>query len=277
GALGSVSRSGAGAAARPAASDARPAGVAPGHTTGRRKRENRMIPLSDPENRRRTFPIANIIFIMINVVVFGYEVLLQWGPNPNAFQSFITAYGVRPYEITTGTDLVPRISEPVFITLVTSMFIHGGWMHIIGNMLYLYIFGDNIEDALGTALYVPFYLVCGLAASAAHILSDPISRIPSVGASGAIAGVLAAYLVFYPQARVNTVILFGLPFISALPALIVIGFWIVIQLVSGFSGTSDGTAYWAHIGGFFAGLALAWPLRGKVRQRTVVRRWSPDE
>lgn len=230
-----------------------------------------MIPISDPENRGHAFPIVNVSIIALNVAVWVYQVSLQLGPDPNALQNFVFAYGVRPYEITTGRDIVPLIGYPVYVTLVTSMFIHGGWLHIIGNMLYLWVFGDNVEDALGKLGYLFFYLASGLGGAFAHILSDPLSRIPSVGASGAIAGILAAYLVFYPHARINTIIIFGFLFIRPLPALLVIGFWIIIQLVSGLGGTADGVAYWAHIGGFFTGLVLALPFRGKARRRRVRR------
>lgn len=235
-----------------------------------------MIPISDPDNQWRSFPIVNVIIIAINVMVWVYEVSLQLSPNPNALESFVLAYGVRPAEITTGRDLVPLIDYPVWVTLFTSMFLHGGWLHIIGNMLYLWVFGDNVEDALGKLTYLFFYLACGIGGALGHILSDPVSRIPSVGASGAIAGILAAYLVFYPHARINTVIIFGFLFIRPLPALLVIGFWIAIQLFSGLGGTADGVAYWAHIGGFVTGLLLALPFRGRVQEhkRAVRYRWE---
>lgn len=234
-----------------------------------------MIPISDPDNQWRTFPLINVTIIVINVIVWVYEVTLQFAPDPNALESFVLAYGVRPLEITTGRDLVPLIDYPIYVTLVTSMFLHGGWMHIIGNMLYLWVFGDNVEDKLGKLPYLFFYLACGLGGAVAHILSDPASRIPSVGASGAIAGILAAYLVFYPHARINTVIIFGFFFIRPLPALLVIGFWIAIQLFSGLGGTADGVAYWAHIGGFFTGLLLAFPFRGKVQaMQRATHRWE---
>ncbi|MSQ28803.1 MAG: rhomboid family intramembrane serine protease, partial [Dehalococcoidia bacterium] len=178
-------------------------------------------------------------------------------------QRFILAYGVVPFEITTGQDLAPRIPLPIWFTLFSSMFMHGGWMHIIGNMLYLWVFGDNVEDRLGRLNFLLFYLISGLAADAAQILSDPVSRTPSLGASGAVAGVLGAYLLFYPKHRVNCLIFLGI-FISRtqLPAILVLGFWFVLQLFNSFvsSGAESGVAYWAHVGGFAAGMLIAAPL-----------------
>lgn len=227
-----------------------------------------MIPLSDPENRRRSFPIVTVLIIALNVVVFLYQVTLP----AHVLENFVLSYGVSPIEITSGQDLPPAGPDPIWLTIFTSMFLHGGWAHLLGNMLYLWVFGDNVEEALGTVTYLAFYLATGIAGSLAHILTDPGSSIPSIGASGAISGVLAAYMILYPGARVNTLLLF-FPFIRivALPAIVLIGFWIVLQLVSGL-GTlgiteTGGVAYWAHIGGFAAGLVLALPFRGLGRRR----------
>src|SRR4051812_24626356 len=167
-----------------------------------------MIPIGDDNGQvRTTLPVVNIALIVINIVVF----LLQLAVGSD--QS-VMAYGTIPYEITHGVDLVgsqgglPQqgISLPVYVTLLTSMFMHGSWLHIGGNMLFLFIFGDNVEDAMGSARYLIFYLICGLAANFAQILPNPNSFVPGVGASGAIAGVMAAYLVLFPQAQVRVLL-----------------------------------------------------------------------
>lgn len=217
-----------------------------------------MIPISDVNARRNGLPLVTIGIIAVNVVVFLYQQTL----TSAGLNTFIRAYGVVPLEITTGRDLPPGIPFPVWVTLFTSMFMHGGWMHIIGNMLYLWVFGDNVEDRLGPPLYLAFYLVCGLAADAAQILSDTGSRVPSLGASGAVAGVLGAYLLLYPGHRVNTLIFLGIFFRTIqLPALVVLGLWFVLQLFNSlFAGANSGVAYWAHTGGFAAGAALIFVL-----------------
>ncbi|MBI4499082.1 MAG: rhomboid family intramembrane serine protease [Chloroflexi bacterium] len=233
-----------------------------------------MIPLSDPGNPRHRFPIATVLFITANVLVFIYQLSL---PQP-ALENFVLAYGVRPVEITTGQDLPPATPVPVWLTIFTSMFLHGGWAHILGNMLYLWIFGDNVEETIGTPTYVAFYLAAGVAGALAHILIDPRSGVPSIGASGAISGVLAAYMVFFPTARITTLIFLGLFItVTQVPAVLLIGFWALLQFLSGL-GTlgitaAGGVAYWAHIGGFAAGLVLALPFRGKARRTR--RRFAP--
>jgi len=225
-----------------------------------------MIPISDEGGRLRRFPVVTVSIIALNAFVFLYEMSL----GDRNLQVFVLRYGVIPLEITSGRDLVPTIPWPIWATLVTSMFMHGGWMHIIGNMLYLWVFGDNIEDALGHGRYLAFYLVCGLAAAGAQILVDPSSRVPSIGASGAVAGVLGAYLLLYPQHRINSLIFLGY-FVRMvqLPAMLVLGFWIVLQLFTGLAsfGVETGVAYWAHIGGFAAGMALILPVFLGRRQR----------
>lgn len=231
-----------------------------------------MIPISDSRTPRRHFPVLTYGLIAINLLVFFYELTLS---EPR-LDVFITAYGVVPIAVTTGTGVPPGAPSPVWLTLFTSQFLHGGWMHILGNMLYLWIFGDNVEDAMGRRLYIPFYLVCGIAAGVAQIAVSPLSAVPGIGASGAIAGVLGAYLLLFPHALVRTVIAFGYFIrIVPVPAIIVIGFWIVIQLFSGLASlgvaTADtgGVAYWAHVGGFIAGVVLIFALQGG----DIVRRW----
>ncbi len=225
-----------------------------------------MIPISDVNTRSNGPPLVTIGVIVVNVLVFVYEQML----SNQALQLFILAYGVVPLEITTGRDLAPRIPLPIWFTLFSSMFMHGGWMHIIGNMLYLWVFGDNIEDRMGRVKFLLFYLVCGLAADAAQILNDPISRTPSLGARGGVAGVLGAYLLLYPKHRVNVLIFLGIfARMTQLPAVAVLGFWFVLQLFNGVVsiGAETGVAYWAHVGGFGAGMLIALPLA--LRQRNT--------
>jgi rhomboid family protein len=167
-----------------------------------------------------------------------------------------------PREYTTGHDIAPTIPLPFWTTLLTSMFLHGGWMHLGGNMLYLWIFGDNLEKFMGHARFLIFYLVCGIAAAITHIVFSGGSAVPTVGASGAISGILGGYLILFPKNRVRVLTRGG---IMSVPALVVLGFWIVIQLISGYGSvatTADtgGVAYLAHVGGFFAGMLLVKPM-----------------
>ena len=215
-----------------------------------------MIPLGDDNIRGGPPPIVNWLLIAMNLIAFFVE--LSQG-SEGALQSFITAWGVVPREYSTFRDIAPLIPLPFWSTLVTSMFLHGGWAHILGNMLYLWIFGDNLEKVMGHARYVVFYLVCGLAAGLAQIASNSRSTVPSVGASGAISGVLAGYLVLFPRNRVRVLMRGG---VTAVPAFVMLGIWILIQFVSGVGSmarteqTGGGVAYMAHIGGFVAGLVL---------------------
>jgi membrane associated rhomboid family serine protease len=225
-----------------------------------------VIPLSDqPRESRRLYPFVTLAIVVINVLVFLYQQLFL---GPDALAGFFQAYGAVPYRITHGDNPLPYSPSPVYVTILTSMFLHGGWLHLAGNMLYLWIFGDNVESAMGHLRFLVFYLLSGIGASLAQIAVDPSSQVPGIGASGAIAGVLAAYLLFYPQARVKTLV-FLVPFITVteVSALFLIVFWIVIQVVSGVAelGASQagGVAYFAHIGGFFLGLVLANLFRAK--------------
>jgi membrane associated rhomboid family serine protease len=233
-----------------------------------------LLPIGDDKTGRATTPYVNYTLIAINVIVFLIE--LSQG------DSFISGYAAIPYEITHGVDLVNPVRvpglgvipeapgpSPIYLTLLTSMFMHQGFLHIGGNMLYLWIFGDNVEDNFGHLKYLIFYLLCGFAAAFAQILPDPNSVIPSLGASGAIAGVLGAYMIMFPRNRVRTIVpIIFIWTIISLPAIVVIGFWIVIQLFSQFAAIANtaqtsggGVAYMAHIGGFFAGLALTFLFR----------------
>ncbi len=214
-----------------------------------------MLPIGDDEGQAQGARIVTITLIALNVLAFFLE--LSQG-SEGALQSFITAWGVVPREFSVGHDLPPTIPLPFWSTLVTSMFLHGGWMHLGGNMLYLWIFGDNLERVMGAAKYAVFYLVCGLAAGLAHILFAAGSSVPTVGASGAISGVLGGYLLLFPKNRVKVLTRGG---VASVPAIVVLGLWIVIQLVSqlgSIAQTSEGggVAYMAHIGGFVAGMAL---------------------
>ncbi len=231
------------------------------------------LPLKDLNPTRR-FPFATVGLIAVNVVVFVYELAL--GRNLN---TFIAAYGMTPYEITQAADLsgdIPglplvHVSGPplVQLTVLTSMFIHGGFLHILGNMLYLWIFGNNIEDLLGPLKFIVFYLFCGIAAAGTHVLTQPNSVVPTVGASGAVSGVLGAYLVVHPRARVLTLVFLGI-FIRVMlvPAGLLLAFWFVLQIFSGFGslgagGGGGGVAWFAHLGGFIAGIVLVSIVAGR--------------
>lgn len=210
-----------------------------------------MIPYKD-DNPTRHFPIITIFLIAVNIIVFLYQLTL--GP---ASHVIIHSYGAIPYHLFHGREIGPSTA----VTLLTSMFLHGDLFHIAGNMLYLWIFGNNIEDRLGIFRFILFYILCGVAAAYAHALSEPSSRIPMIGASGAISGILGAYMILFPRARVHTLIFLGF-FVQVIrvPALIVIGFWIVIQFINGIISkglyASGGVAWFAHIGGFIVGILL---------------------
>ncbi len=223
-----------------------------------------MIPIRDQIPTRRV-PVVNYLLIAANVFVF----VLQWlaGPNQDAL---VYQFALIPANFT--ANLNPGNITDIF----TSMFMHAGLMHLGGNMLYLWIFGDNVEDSMGAGKYLMFYLVGGLVASLTHIFFNPGSQIPTVGASGAIAAVLGAYLVLYPQSKVLTIIPLGF-FIrmTAIPAIFVLGFWFVLQLFNGVLslGAQDvgGVAFWAHIGGFVSGVVLAKIFANRRRPEYAVR------
>lgn len=234
-----------------------------------------MFPIGDDNSDRRSIPVLNIAFIVINILVFVFFQGL--GSNDR----FTYAFSTVPLEITTGNDIVGRQAirdssgEPyrdesgrpvtidlqptpvtVYLTLITSMFMHGSIAHIFGNMLFLWIFGDNIEDKIGKVRYLIFYLACGIIAGLSHVLMNTDSIVPSLGASGAISGVLGGYLLLFPHRRV-TVIMFN--FLTEVPAIVAIGLWFAFQLIEGWANrgaAGGGVAYAAHIGGFLAGLIL---------------------
>ena len=213
-----------------------------------------MIPIRD-DNARHHFPVVTVTLIAANVIVFIYQSLL---PSLQVSE-FILEYGAVPYYITNGSHLG---------TIFSSMFLHGGVMHLGGNMLYLFIFGDNIESVLGSVRYLLFYLLCGVLAFASHYIIDLSSEIPMIGASGAISGVLGAYAVRFPHARVSVLLPLVIIWqVITIPAVLVLGFWFVLQLFSGATGSaqSGGVAWLAHVGGFAAGVIfmLVWRRRHK--------------
>ena len=223
-----------------------------------------MIPIRD-QNPTRHAPIMNYLLIAANVLVFLF--FLMAGANQEAL---VYQFALIPSNVTAGVDLGDV--RDIF----TSMFMHGGWAHLLGNMLYLWIFGDNVEDRLGSFKYLLFYLAGGVAASLAHILTNPGSQIPTVGASGAIAAVLGAYLVLYPRSRVLTFIPLGFFMrLTLVPASLVLGLWFVLQLFNGVVSLGGpemgGVAFWAHIGGFAFGVLTAFLFaRGHKPQSSVV-------
>ena len=213
-----------------------------------------MFPLHD-DNPTEITPFVTIILIATCVLVFFWQ--LSLGPYA---QQAVVSLGFIPATLFDGKSLPTEIEIiPAWMTIFSSMFMHGGWMHIIGNMLYLWIFGNNVEDSMGHIRFIGFYLLCGIIAVAAHSLPDPASTTPMIGASGALAGVLGAYLLLYPHARVLVAIPFGF-FIHTmrLPAGLVLGFWFILQIFNSASAgdQSGGIAWGAHIGGFIAGMVL---------------------
>jgi len=230
-----------------------------------------MLPLSD-HNPRRTVPVVNYLLVAVNVLVFFWE--LSLGPNIERELMIISFVPSRFW----AAPFYP----PNLIRILVSMFLHGGWLHLGGNMLYLWIFGDNVEDRLGHFKYVIFYLLCGLVATLSHAIANPDSRLPSIGASGAIAGVLGAYIVLFPKARVTTLIpIFVFITIRELPAVLGLGLWFVLQFFVGVASigaspdATGGVAVFAHIGGFVAGMVLV-VLMGGLRRtsQTYNQYWS---
>ncbi|MDF1542647.1 MAG: rhomboid family intramembrane serine protease [Anaerosomatales bacterium] len=228
-----------------------------------------MIPIRD-DNPTRRFPLVTAALLVANAAVFAYEVSL-----PDAeFVAFLNTWALTPARLA-----AEPFSPAVLITLVTAMFLHGGWLHLGGNMLYLWIFGNNVEDTLGRLKFLAFYLATGVIATLAHVVVSGPSEVPLVGASGAIAGILAAYLLLFPKAHVLVLIpVFFIIELARVPATFVIGFWFVLQLVQGIGSISPagsgGVAWWAHIGGFAAGLLLtlpAWLARRRLEKRRKTR------
>ena len=227
-----------------------------------------MFPYRD-ENPTEKPAIITVAIIIANALVF---ILLQGAGAQGPLAHSVCELGLIPGELLrtakpgSGVELAPGIAclvgvAPKYWTVITSMFTHGGWLHLIGNMLFLWVFGNNVEDAMGHGKFIVFYLLCGIAAAATQTLLSPHSIVPMVGASGAISGVLGAYLLLYPNVRVHTLIILPIYITSvALPAWVMLGYWAVLQLLSALAGLSEiqkgGVAFFAHVGGFLAGLLL---------------------
>jgi membrane associated rhomboid family serine protease len=221
------------------------------------------IPIRDDQPTIRP-PVVTIGIIALNTLVF----LATWLQGPQAFQLFTYQFGYIPVELTHSVELTPQMPASPYFTMFSSMFMHGGWLHLIGNMLFLWIFGNNVEDYFGHVWFIIFYLLSGLAAVTLQTVFDPNSQVPMIGASGAIAGVMGGYMILHPRARI-TVLLFLFFFIQfvALPAKIVLGIWFLYQLLMSLGASSEGgVAFFAHVGGFIFGLVVLWLLvkvRGK--------------
>lgn len=244
-----------------------------------------MFPLRD-ENPTSKTPVITILLIVVNVLVFLFQLM-------RGLEISVGQFGLVPAQLVQGSDALVAIGQdgagqtygvqnlnPAWMTVFTSMFMHGGWLHILGNMWFLWIFGNNVEDDMGHGKFLGFYLVSGIAAAAAQTLLGPGSSIPMVGASGAIGGVLGAYLVLFPGSRVTCLVfLFVLITTVDLPAWIVLGYWGIIQVVSGINGmmgpTAGGVAYAAHVGGFVCGMILGRML-GQVRRPPSYARYHRD-
>ena len=226
-----------------------------------------MIPIQDTV-QSRSVPLVTWAIILINALVFFWELSLP----PAEREYCLTVLGMIPARL--------GIDPDAYVTLLTCMFLHGGWMHFIGNMWVLYLFGDAVEDRMGSVSYLVFYLLCGLAASVTHFLVDPANPVPTIGASGAIAGVMGAYFVLFPMARVFTLVpILFIPFFIEIPAVVFLGIWFASQLFSGTLSlvsmqSYEGVAWWAHVGGFGAGIVLL-PVFKKSRKD--YRRYYPDE
>ncbi|HLZ93668.1 MAG TPA: rhomboid family intramembrane serine protease [Candidatus Acidoferrum sp.] len=220
------------------------------------------IPLKDL-NPRRSYPLVNTTLILANIAVFLYQYTLP----PHAFKVFMIANATIPARFPAWLGGHAPF-QTAFLPLLTSMFLHSGVMHIAGNMLFLWIFGDNVEDFYGHFTYLFFYLVCGIGSGLMHVLFNMSSAVPALGASGAISGVMGAYLILYPRSQVLTLIFI---FLVPVPAVIILGLWFILQFLSAFSSlgavTSGGVAWWAHVGGFLLGMLITVMARGKRSAR----------
>ncbi|MGB9867551.1 MAG: rhomboid family intramembrane serine protease [Bacillota bacterium] len=227
-----------------------------------------MIPLRDSIRSRR-FPVVNVILIVVNVLVFLFELLL----TPRELTAFVRQFGLVPAAYRSPLSVLALQGLRGFYPFLTSMFLHNGWLHIGGNMLFLWVFGDNVEDRLGHLKYLLFYLTAGVVSGTVHVVLNITSRVPTIGASGAVAGVLGAYFVMFPASRVLAIVPLGLFWtITEVPAVVFLVIWFLLQLVSGmaslgFPAGAGGVAWWAHIGGFACGALLVKLFRPK-------RRWS---
>jgi membrane associated rhomboid family serine protease len=231
-----------------------------------------MIPIRD-RNPSGTFPYVTIGIIIVNILFFLYELSLGSGLG-----EFIMKFGVVPLKVRYYFQASDLTFISTFFPFISSMFLHGGFIHLIGNMWFLWIFGDNIEDKLGHFRFIAFYFLCGIIASCVHVFFNSQSNVPCIGASGAIAGVLGAYMITFPRARVVTIVpLFVFIQVMELPAIVVLGFWFVIQFFNGAasitaSASGAGVAWWAHIGGFAAGITILYIIRIFFVRKPVRRR-----
>jgi membrane associated rhomboid family serine protease len=222
-----------------------------------------MFPIGDTEVRGAGPGVLTFAFIALNVLAFLFQLTLGQGE----LQAFFEEYGVVPAIVLEGDQLY---------SLLTSMFLHGGWLHLIGNMLFLWVFGDNVEAVFGKGMYLLFYLGGGLAASAAHIIVNASSTIPSIGASGAVAAILGAYVVMFPRSRIKMLVLALGVYVARTTALVFIGIWAIMQFFNGIAGLgaetaqTSGVAFWAHIGGFVFGLLVGFLMRGRASQLEAV-------
>ncbi|MGH2607282.1 MAG: rhomboid family intramembrane serine protease [Anaerolineales bacterium] len=227
-----------------------------------------MLPLRDTI-RSRTFPLVNWAIILANLGIFFYEASL----GPRGVERLFSTFALVPSEVT-------GLQPAGLITLVTSMFLHGGWFHVISNMWTLYIFGDNVEDRMGSSRYLAFYLLGGIVAGLTHVYFSPSTSAPTVGASGAIAAVLGAYFILFPASRVITLVpLFFLPWLMEVPAVVFLGVWFLTQVLSGLvtigaAGEFSNIAWWAHIGGFAFGFLMVHVFARRAR---AYARWHRDE
>jgi membrane associated rhomboid family serine protease len=239
-----------------------------------------VIPLRDANPTRRT-PLVTIGLMIACFVVFGWELGLLAGDDMARLDAFVTTWGLVPADLvaawSSGVDLTMEAA-----TLITSQFLHAGWLHLLGNMLYLWIFGNNIEDRFGRIRFLLFYLAGGIAAGLTQLAIDPTSEVPMVGASGAIAATLGAYLVLFPRARITSLVFLGFFYqLIDVPAIIVLAFWIVLQLIDGFaslgvSGVGGGVAFFAHIGGFAFGVVVGLAVRWWSGRRGTGRSTEPS-
>ena len=227
-----------------------------------------MIPLRDANPTRRT-PVVTLAIIALCGIVFAWELGVLTGRDA-ALSDFLQAHGFAPAELTAALGRGDWLSLPV-LGVFTSLFLHGGWLHLLGNMLYLWIFGNNVEDRMGRVTFLAFYLFGGVVAVAGQVLVNPHSEAPMIGASGAIAATLGAYIVLYPAARIQSLVFLGFFYqLIAVPAILVLGFWFVLQVIDGVGalgstgGTDTGVAFFAHIAGFIAGAVIALPFRLRV-------------
>jgi membrane associated rhomboid family serine protease len=244
-----------------------------------------VIPFRDENETVRT-PVVTLAIIGINVLVWF---MFQGAGLSDALLASVCNYGLIPGELTLMAE--PGSSFPLSDTLacavdpgraplhiLTSMFLHGGWLHIIGNMWFLWLFGNNVEDSMGRGRFIVFYLLCGTVAAAAQVIAQPDSGVPMVGASGAISGVMGAYIVLYPRVRVYTLVPIIIFFTIALPAWVILGYWMLLQIVGGLSGQEGGTAFWAHVGGFLAGVVLVKLFaRPEYIAEHRARSWRPQQ